>query len=158
MRPAVFLSLFLTALTFVTASTAFAEVKAGDAAPDFTLKDQDGKDVKLSSFAGKKNVLLAFYPKDGSSGCTTQMKCVQKELKKVQAHDFVVLGISVDTVESHATFASSIGVQFRLLADPDLAVAKLYDVVAAAGGYAARAAFVVDKEGKVRWLDRDLKV
>jgi len=146
------------ALAFAAAATALAEVKVGDAAPDFTLKDQDGKDVKLSSFAGKKNVLLAFYPKDFSGGCTTQMKCVQRDLRKVEAHDFAVLAISVDTVESHANFAKSLGVQFRLLSDTDLAVAKSYDVAAAAGGYASRAAFVVDKEGKVRWVERNLKV
>jgi peroxiredoxin len=158
MRLAAVLAATLALLPFAAARTALAEVKAGDAAPDFTLKDQDGKDVKLSSFAGKKNVLLAFYPHDFSGGCTTQMKCFEKELKKVQSYDFAVLGISVDPVESHARFATQLGVQFRLLADTDLAVAKLYDVAAAAGGYAARSAFVVDKEGKVRWLDRDLKV
>jgi peroxiredoxin Q/BCP len=156
MRPAALFAAFLALAAF--AATALAEVKVGDAAPDFTLKDQDGKDVKLSSFAGKKNVVLAFYPKDFSGGCTTQMKCVQKELRKVEGHDFAVLAVSVDTVEQHANFAKSLGVQFRLLSDPDLAVAKLYDVAAAAGGYAARSAFVVDKEGKVRWLDRNLKV
>ena len=156
MRPAALFAAFLAIAAF--AATALAEVKVGDAAPDFTLKDQSGKDVKLSSYAGKKNVVLAFYPKDFSGGCTTEMKCVQKEIKKVQSHDFVVLAISVDTVETHARFASQLGVQFTLLADPDLAVAKLYDVAAAAGGYASRSAFVVDKEGKVRWLDRNLKV
>lgn len=158
MRPAALFAAVLAVLSFAAATTAFAEVKVGDTAPDFTLKDQAGKDVKLSSFAGKKNVLVAFYPHDFSGGCTTQMKCVQKDIKKVQALDFVVLAISVDAVESHARFATTLGVQFTLLADPDLAVAKLYDVAAAAGGYASRSAFVVDKEGKVRWLDRNLKV
>jgi peroxiredoxin len=148
----------LAVLAFASARAAFAEVKEGDAAPDFTLKDEDGQDVKFSSFAGKKNVLVAFYPKDFSGGCTTQMKCVQKELKKVQSHDFVVLAVSADPVESHARFAKQLGVQFKLLSDTDLAVAKRYDVAAAGAAYAARAAFVVDKEGKVRWLDRSLKV
>ena len=158
MRFAAVFAAVLAFTVFAAARPAFAEIKEGDAAPDFTLKDQDGQDVKLSSYAGKKNVLLAFYPKDFSGGCTTQMKCVQKELKKVQSHDFVVLAISVDPVETHARFAKQLGVQFKLLADTDLAVAKRYDAAAAGGGFAARAAFVVDKEGKVRWLDRDLKV
>jgi peroxiredoxin Q/BCP len=143
----------------LVAAPAFAEVKVGDAAPDFTLKDQDGKDVKLSSFKGQKNVIVAFYPKDFSGGCTTEMKCLVKEMNKLAARDSIVIGISVDTVESHANFAKQLGIQFRILSDPDLAVAKLYDVASpsADGGFATRSAFIVDKDGKLRWLDRDLK-
>jgi peroxiredoxin Q/BCP len=142
------------------AAPAFAEVKVGDAAPDFTLKDQDGQDVKLSSFKGQKNVIVAFYPKDFSTGCTNQMKCLVKENRKVTARDSIVLAISADAVESHARFAKTLGVQFKLLADTDLAVAKLYDVMSpsAGGAFAMRSAFIVDKEGKIRWLDRNLKV
>jgi peroxiredoxin Q/BCP len=138
---------------------AFAEVKVGDAAPDFTLKDQDGKDVKLSSFKGQKNVIVAFYPHDFSGGCITEMKCLIKEMNKLAARDAVVVGISVDTVESHANFAKTLGIQFRILSDTDLAVAKLYDVATPSpdGAYATRSAFIVDKDGKIRWLDRDLK-
>jgi peroxiredoxin Q/BCP len=143
----------------VLAAPALAEVQVGDAAPDFTLKDQDGKDVSLSSFKGQKNVVVAFYPKDFSGGCTTEMKCLVKDINKISDRGSVVLGISVDTVESHANFAKTLGIQFRLLADTDLAVAKLYGVAtpSADGGYATRSAFVVDKEGKIRWLDRNLK-
>lgn len=147
------------ALVALFAAPAWAEVKVGDPAPDFTLKDQEGKEVKLSSFAGKKNVLLAFYPKDHSAGCKTEMKTLVREWRKIQGLDFVTLGISVDTVESHKDFAASLGIAFPLLSDPDLAAAKLYDVAApgADGGYAMRSAFVVDKDGKVRWLERSLK-
>jgi peroxiredoxin len=146
-------------LVALSAAPAFAEVKVGDDAPDFTLKDQDGKDVKLSSFKGSKHVIVAFYPKDFSGGCTTEMKCLVKDINKLSARETVVLGISVDTVESHANFAKTLGIQFRLLADTDLAVAKTYDVASpgADGGFAQRSAFIVDKEGKVRWLDRNLK-
>jgi len=134
----------------LAAAPAFAEVKVGDAAPEFTLKDQDGKEVKLSSFKGQKNVIVAFYPHDFSGGCTTEMKCLVKEMNKLAARD---------SVEKHADFAKTLGIQFRILSDPDLAVAKLYDVASpsADGGFATRSAFIVDKEGKVRWLDRDLK-
>ena len=142
------------------AAPALAEIKVGDAAPDFTLKDQDGQDVKLSSFKGAKHVIVAFYPKDFSTGCTTEMKCLVKENRKVLARDSIVLAISVDTVESHKGFATSLGVQFKLLSDPDVAVARLYDVAAASasGSQAMRSAFIVDKEGKIRWLDRSMKV
>ncbi len=144
---------------FALAASALADVKVGDAAPDFTLKDQDGKDVKLSSYKGAKTVLVAFYPKDFSPGCTNEMKCLVKENRKIVARDVVVLAVSVDPVESHARFATTLGVQFRLLSDADLAVAKLYGVAtpSAGGAFAARSAFIVDKDGKVRWLDRDLK-
>lgn len=153
--------LFTAALVIAAfAAPALAEVKEGDAAPDFTLKDQDGQDVKLSGVLAKKNVILAFYPSDFSGGCTTQMKCFEKELKKVQDRDFVLLAVSVDSVEKHAQFAKTIGARFRMLSDPDLAVATQYGVAVpgAKGGYAARSVFVIDKAGKVRWLNRDLKV
>jgi len=154
MRP-----LYAAFVVAALAAPAFAEAKVGDAAPDFTLKDQDGKDVKLSSFKGQKNVIVAFYPKDFSGGCTTEMKCLVKDINKLAARETIVLAISVDTVESHARFATTLGIQFRILADTDLAVAKLYDVAtpSADGGFANRSAFIVDKEGKLRWLNRDLK-
>ena len=153
-------ALLATVLTLAFAAPALAEIAVGDPAPDFTLKDQDGKDVKLSSFKGQKNVVVAFYPKDFSAGCTNQMKCLVREIRKFTLRDTALLAISADGVESHARFATTLGVPFRLLADTDLAVAKLYDVFtpSAAGAFAARSAFVVDKEGKVRWLDRNLKV
>jgi peroxiredoxin Q/BCP len=141
------------------AAPAFAEIAVGDAAPDFTLKDQDGKDVTLSTFKGSKTVLVAFYPKDFSPGCTNEMKCLVKEVNRLAARDVVVLAISVDGVESHARFATTLGIQFRLLADVDLAVAKNYGVYvpSAGGAFATRSAFIIDKEGKLRWLNRDLK-
>jgi len=142
----------------VLAAPAFAEVKVGDAAPDFALKDQDGKEVKLSSYKGAKTVLVAFYIKDFSPGCTNELKCLVKENRKIVARDVVVLALSVDPVESHARLATTLGVQFKLLADTDLAVAKQYGVYSpsAGGAYATRSAFIVDKEGKIRWLDRNL--
>jgi peroxiredoxin len=147
------------AVLLALAAPALAEVKVGDAAPDFTLKDQDGAPVSLASFKGKRNVLLAFYVHDFTGGCTTELKCLVKDTKKLAARDFAVLAISVDPVEKHAEFAKTIGAQFKLLSDPDLAVAKLYDVAApsADGGTAVRSAFIVDKEGKLRWLDREFK-
>jgi peroxiredoxin len=132
----------------------------GEPAPDFTLKDQDGQDVKLSSFKMQKNVVLAFYPQDFTSGCTNEMKALVADYRKLRARDVMVLGISADPVDSHCRFAKQLGIQFKLLADPDCAVAKMYDVSApsAAGAKAIRSAFLLDKEGKVRWLDRSLKV
>ncbi len=141
----------------VLAAVAFAEVKLGEPAPDFTLKDQDGKDVTLSSFRGKKNVLLAFYPRDFTSGCTNQMKCLARENRRIEAKGFAVLAVSADPVESHARFATTLGVGFRMLADTDHEVAKAYGVHVPStdGGYAARSVFLIDREGVVRYVDRE---
>jgi peroxiredoxin Q/BCP len=145
------------ALASAAAPPARADVKAGDEAPDFTLKDQEGNDVTLSAFRGKKNVVVAFYPKDFTPGCTAEMKCVVRERRKIEERGAVVLGVSGDAVASHKEFATSLGIKFPLLADADFAVAKKYGVYVPSteGGYAARSVFVVDLEGKVRWAERD---
>lgn len=139
------------------AADARADLAVGDEVPDFTLKDQDGKDVTLSSFRGKKSVVVGFYPKDFSPGCTTQMKCVTREWKKIEDRGAVVLAISGDPVAKHKEFAVALGVRFPLLSDPDFAVSKKYGVFTPStdGGYAARSVFVVDREGKLRWMERD---
>jgi peroxiredoxin Q/BCP len=147
-------------VTLALCASAFAEVKVGEAAPDFTLKDQDGKDVKLSDFKGQKHVVIAFYPKDDSKGCTTELTTFVTEFKKLRQRDVTILAISSDSVESHCTFASKLGAPYKLLSDPGLATAKVYDVVSQQpeGPRAARSVFLVDKDGNVRWLDRSYKV
>ena len=96
-------------------------------APDFTLSDQNGNEVSLSSFLGKK-VVLYFYPKDNTPGCTRQacaFASVYEDFKKI---DTVVIGVSKDSAASHAKFAQKHGLPFILLSDPDLAAIKAYDV------------------------------
>src|SRR5580658_5480684 len=98
------LTLFLATLLASTAMV-FADMpKAGDTAPSFEGTDQDGKDVKLSDFAGK-NVLLYFYPKDFTGGCTKEACGFRDRLADLQTNDVVVIGVSHDTAESHAKFA-----------------------------------------------------
>ena len=96
-------------------------------APDFTLSDQNGNEVSLSSFLGKK-VVLYFYPKDNTPGCTRQVcafASVYEDFKKIDA---VVIGVSKDSAASHAKFAQKHGLPFILLSDPDLVAIKAYDV------------------------------
>ena len=96
-------------------------------APDFTLSDQNGNEVSLSSFLGKK-VVLYFYPKDNTPGCTRQacaFASVYEDFKKIDA---VVIGVSKDSAASHAKFAQKHGLPFILLSDPDLVAIKAYDV------------------------------
>lgn len=134
--------------------------QVGDAAPDFTLKDQDGKDVSLASFRGKKSVVIAFYPRDFTPGCTKQNKCFAREHRKIEDRGAALLAISADPVEKHRDFASTLGAQYRMLADVKNEVSKAYGVFVPSpeGGFAARSTFLVDREGKLRWIERDTSV
>ena len=96
----------------MTVQTAVApEIKVGDMAPDFTLKDQDQKEVSLSSFRGKKNVVLAFYPLDWSPVCTGENKCLTDDFPKFDGLNSVVLGISTDSFFSHKAWADALGLK-----------------------------------------------
>lgn len=102
-------------------------LEVGSKAPDFCLQDQDGKEVKLSDFLGKK-VILYFYPKDNTSGCTKQA-CMFKDLyPQFQEKDAIILGVSKDSVKSHKNFQTKYELPFTLLSDPDHTVNELYDV------------------------------
>ena len=126
----------------------------GTAAPDFTLKDQNQKEVKLSDFKGKKNVVLVFYPLDWSPVCTNEHMCLVNDMKSFETLDAEVLGISVDSVWSHKAFADKMGIQYSLLADfhPKGAVSQKYGTYLADKGITGRAIVIVNKQGKVAWL------
>lgn len=101
--------------------------QAGDAAPGFSLPDQDGNTLTLSQFAGK-NVVLYFYPKDDTPGCTTEACSFRDAWQEMQQQGIVVLGISRDTIKSHQKFANKYGLPFTLLSDEDGTVAQQYGV------------------------------
>jgi thioredoxin-dependent peroxiredoxin len=130
-------------------------VRANDVAPDFVLKDQDGADVRLSDFRGRK-VVLYFYPKDDTPGCTTQACELRDRRQEFDARGAVVLGVSPDSVESHRAFADKFELPFRLLADTDHAVAERYGVWKEKSMFGnkywgnERTTFVIDEEGRVR--------
>src|ERR1700722_8016628 len=128
-------------------------VTVGQAAPDFTLKDQSQKDVKLSDFAGKKNVVLVFYPLDWSPTCTNEHACFVNEMKAFETLDAEVLGVSVDSVWSHKAYAEKMGIHYPLLADfqPRGAMAEKYGVYLADKGITGRAISIIDREGKLAW-------
>ena len=127
-------------------------LKPGDAAPDFTLPSTVGEKVTLSDYRGKKNVLLLFYPLDFSPVCSLENKTCSEMLPTQGADDVQVLGISVDSLWSHKTFAAQNGIAYPLLADfhPKGAVAEKYGVYLPEKGFAARTAFVIGKDGKIR--------
>jgi peroxiredoxin len=129
-------------------------VAVGDIAPDFTLKDQSGAEVTLSSFRGAKNVVVLFYPLAFTGVCTGELCAIRDDLARFQNEDVQVLAISVDSVHVHRVFAEKEGYEFPLLADfwPHGAVASDYGVFVEAAGLASRGTFIVDKEGVIRWL------
>src|SRR5271155_217420 len=94
------------------------ELKEGSAAPDFKLPSSSGKDVRLSDFRGKK-VVLYFYPKDDTSGCTAEACSFRDNLPKIDKHDAVILGVSKDSLDSHSDFIKKYRLNFTLLSDQD---------------------------------------
>jgi peroxiredoxin len=129
-------------------------IAVGQTAPDFTLMNQEKKEVKLSDFAGKKNVVLVWYPLDWSPTCTNEHVCFVNEMKKFETLDAEVLGVSVDSVWSHKAFAEKMGIRYSLLADfhPRGAMSDKYGVYLADKGITGRAIAIVNKAGKVAWF------
>lgn len=129
-------------------------ITVGQAAPDFTLQNQDKQEVKLSDYKGKKNVVLVFYPLDWSPVCTNEHACLVNDMKSFDTLDAEVLGVSVDSVWSHKAYAEKMGIKYSLLADfqPRGAMADKYGVFLADKGITGRAIIIVGKDGKVAWL------
>lgn len=125
-------------------------MKTGNEAPDFSLKDGDGNDWKLSDHRGKTVVLL-FYPGDNTPVCTAQLCSVRDHWSEYQATGAEVVGISMDSVESHKDFAEKKELPLRLLSDDKGEVTRLYNVKSWLPGRAARAVVVIDKEGKIAY-------
>lgn len=136
-------------------------VKEGDTAPDFELQSNADEPVRLSSFRNRRNVVLCFYPKNHMWGCPSkkvfeQAKSVIDNYERIRELEGEVLGISVDTIESHKKFTEEYGIPYRLLSDVDKKVCKEY-----AGlnmyGLAKRTTFIIDKQGMVRKIFRDIE-
>ena len=125
-------------------------VSAGEKAPDFSLKDQRGKKVSLSDFRGRKNVVVYFYPKDDTPGCTKESCTFRDQYTAFTDIGAEVLGISSDSEASHQKFAEKYRLPFPLLADTDGAVRKSYKVPKSLGLLPGRVTYVIDKQGVVR--------
>ena len=130
----------------------------GTAAPDFTLNSQEGKPVSLHDFKGKW-VVLYFYPKDMTSGCTIEAHNFQRDLAKYDAKKAVILGVSMQDEKSHQEFCAKESLTFKLLADPDHKVTEEYGSLKNYGvvKLAARRTFLIDPQGKIvkEWMDVD---
>ena len=137
-------------------------LKEGNIAPDFTLSDQDDKNHKLSDYKGKW-VLLYFYPKDDTSGCTKEACMIRDELPNFKKLKVSVLGVSVDSVKSHKKFAEKYGLPFALLSDEDKKVVDKYGVWAEKSMYGRkymgtlRTSFLINTNGKIAKIYKKVK-
>jgi peroxiredoxin Q/BCP len=131
----------------------------GAAAPTFNLTTNEGKQVSLNDFKGKW-VVLYFYPKDFTQGCTIEARNFQRDLAKYEAANAVILGVSVDNAESHKEFCAKEGLNFKLLADTDAKVSEQYGSVMEYNGakLSARNTFIIDPQGKVVKVFEKVKV
>jgi peroxiredoxin Q/BCP len=140
-------ALFLAASASVVRA---AELPAeGSKAPDFTLQSQEGKTVSLKDFRGQW-VVLYFYPKDMTQGCTIEAHNFERDLPQYTAKKAAILGVSADTVDSHQQFCTKESLTFKLLADPGKEMIGSYGSLAANGAVAARNTFLIDPKGVIR--------
>jgi peroxiredoxin Q/BCP len=132
------------------ADTTPSQPQAGQVAPDFSLTTGDGSQASLKDFKGKW-VVLYFYPKDFTSGCTLEAQNFQRDLAKYQNLGAIILGVSVDSAQSHKDFCAKEGLNFKLLADPDGKVSGTYGSTMEHNGVkmAARNTFLINPDGKI---------
>ena len=137
-------------------------LEVGKKAPDFTLLDKDGNEVSLSDYLGKK-IILYFYPKDNTPGCSRQACAFAASYEAFKANDIVVIGISKDSVASHLKFAQKYDLPFVLLSDPELKAIQAYDVWQEKKLYGkvsfgvVRTTFIIDGDGIVRRVMNKVK-
>jgi len=125
------------------------ELKVGDTAPDFTLMDENGLPRRLKDNLGKNKVVLYFYPKDFTSGCTTEACKFRDDYRLYEEKGAVVIGVSLDTVESHSRFAEKYELPFPILSDNSKEVARTYGVLGIGCLATRRVTFIIGKDGRI---------
>lgn len=138
------------------AGPAWAGPDVGDMAPDFELTASDGKTYRLADFVGRQAVVLAWFPKAYTSGCTIECKSLTENGHLIREYDVSYFMASVDPLEANTGFAESLNADFPLLSDPDKTVADAYGVLTP-GGFAARHTFYIGKEGRILAIDRSVR-
>ncbi len=127
-------------------------IKVGDTAPDFNLPAQDGSTVSLSQFRGQKAVVLYFYPKDDTPGCTAESCAFRDQYEVFKSAGAEVIGVSGDSSASHQQFAAKYNLPFTLLSDQGDRIRKLYGATAAFGLFPGRVTYVIDQQGVVQYV------
>lgn len=142
---------------FLAADAGSKAPKAGELAPLFEATDQHGAVVQLSAFREKQNVILYFYPKDGTPGCTAQACSLRDGYHAIQAAGAVVIGVSADNARSHEEFAAKHNLPFSILADPGHEIIKKYGVGMPLIGISKRVTFIIGKDGVIRNVITDTR-
>jgi thioredoxin-dependent peroxiredoxin len=148
---------FAAAQTPPAAAPAGPELKVGDEAPDFTLQASDGKTYKLSDFRGKQAVVLAWFPKAYTSGCTLECKSLAEHGDMIRKYDVTYFMASVDPLADNKGFAEQQKADFPLLSDPTKETAAKYGVLTNPNGVARRWTFYIGKDGKILAIDKAVK-
>ncbi|HVG54423.1 MAG TPA: peroxiredoxin [Vicinamibacterales bacterium] len=146
-------ALFVAGLTIAASAQAPAALKVGDPAPDFTLAGSDGKTYSLADFRGKQAVVIAWFPKAFTQGCTLECKSLAANGDRIRKFDVAYFMASVDAPDDNAKFAQSEKADFPLLSDPDKSVATRFGVLASRG-FANRWTYYIDKSGRIAYIDR----
>ena len=134
-----------------------AELQVGSPAPGIEAPDQNGSTIRLADFKGKSNVVLYFYPKDDTPGCTKEACSLRDGYDDIKATGAVVLGVSADDTQSHQAFAVKYHLPFSILADPERKVIAAYGVKSLLMlGRAARVTFIIDRAGIIRFIVKDV--
>ena len=157
MRALMTIGLMAVLAAGVVAQTPAVELKVGDMAPDFTLKGSDGKTYTLADYRGKQAVVVAWFPKAFTNGCTIECKSLAANGDRIRKFDVVYFMASVDPLEGeqgNAAFAKAQGADFPLLSDADKTVATKYGVLSPRSGYANRWTFYIDKNGRIAYIDQ----
>ena len=149
-------ALFGLAIAMATGSAKAADApKVGDKAPEFSLKGSDGKTYTLADFKGKKGVVIAWFPKAFTGGCTAECKSFKSNGETLKTTNVAYFTASVDKPEENAKFAESLGLDYPILSDPEKATAKAYGVLNARG-MSDRWTFYIDKEGIIKEIDKKI--
>jgi peroxiredoxin Q/BCP len=125
------------------------KIRVGDVAPDFEGATADGTRLGLKDFIGKKSVVLYFYPKDDTPGCTKEACSFRDNLQPIRSLGAEIVGVSLDNVDSHKRFAAKYSLSFPLISDKDKRVAKAYGALRETGASTNRVTFLIDREGKI---------
>jgi peroxiredoxin Q/BCP len=133
-----------------------ADLKVGDKAPDFSLPGSDGKTYSLDQFKGKKAVVIAWFPKAFTGGCTAECKSFRENSDALKHLNVAYFTASIDAPEENKKFAESLGLDYPILSDPGTEVAKAYGVVHDTRKVAERWTFYIDKEGKIKAIDKKI--
>jgi peroxiredoxin Q/BCP len=161
-RPLAVVLLLTLALTIALAAGARAEdppvLEAGMKAPDFRLNDDRGRAHRLSEANEGSWIVLAFYPKAATPGCTREVCSLRDAVTRMERLEAKVFGISLDDVASQRAFAEAQSVQFPLLSDPDASAARRYGVLDPRGTHTQRVTFLIDPAGTIRHVDRTVNV